>query len=118
MLEFGYKKIGLFASESTTKSKLYQEIFTKSKIKVISPDDKQQKVLNIVIKHVMGGNQRTEDVIALKDIARDYLKKGAEAIVIGCTEIPLAIDQSHTDVKLFDTIEIMAQSAVDFSMKN
>ena len=117
VLEFGYKKVGLFASESTTKSKLYQERFAKSKIRVISPDNKQQKIINRVIEHVMGGNQKTDDVIALKDIARDYLRKGAEAIVMGCTEIPLAINQSNTDIKLFDTIEIIVQSAVDFSLK-
>lgn len=65
----------------------------------------------------MGGNQKTEDIIFLKDIARDYIRQGAEAIVMGCTEIPLAINQVHTDIKLFDTIEIIVQCAVDYSLK-
>ena len=64
----------------------------------------------------MGGHQQKEDIILLKDIARDYLKQGAEAIVMGCTEIPLAINQTHTDVKLFDTIKIIVQCAVDYSL--
>ncbi len=114
--EFGYKKVGLFASESTNKSKLYQKKFAEDNIKVISPNKKQQKILNKVIEHVMGGNQRIDDTIALKDVTRDYLRQGAEAIVMGCTEIPLAINQSHTDIKLFDTIEIIVQSAVNFSL--
>ncbi len=117
VLESGYKKVGLFASESTNRLKLYQKRFADSGIDVISPDSRQQKTLNMVIGHVMGGNQKTEDVIALKDIARDYVKNGAEAIVMGCTEIPLAINQTHTDVKLFDTVEIIVQCAVDFSLK-
>ena len=115
--EFGYKKVGLFASESTSKSKLYQKKFAEDNIEIISPNEKQQKILNKVIEHVMGGNQKIDDVIALKDVARDYLRQGAEAVVMGCTEIPLAINQSHTDIKLFDTIEIIVQSAVDFSLK-
>ena len=117
VIESGYKKVGLFASESTNKLKLYQKNFVDSDIQVISPNEKQQKILNKVIEHVMGGNQKTEDVIALKEIARDYIKQGAEAIVMGCTEIPLAINQTQTDIKLFDTIEIIAQCAVDFSLK-
>ena len=117
VLEFGYKKVGLFASESTAKTGLYQKRFAESGIEVISPDREQQKVMNSVIEHVMGGNQRVDDIIALKDIARDYIKQGAEAIVMGCTEIPLAINQSHTDIKLFDTVEIIVRSAVDFSLK-
>ena len=115
--EFGYKKVGLFASESTSKSKLYQKKFAEDNIEIISPNEKQQKILNKVIEHVMGGNQKIDDVIALKGVARDYLRQGAEAVVMGCTEIPLAINQSHTDIKLFDTIEIIVQSAVDFSLK-
>lgn len=116
--KFNYKKVGLFASESTTKTKLYQNKFKEKGIEVIQPNKEQQKILNRVIEHVMGGNQKIDDIIVLKDIARDYLKKGAEAIVMGCTEIPLAINQSHTDIKLFDTIEIIVQSAVDFSLKD
>ncbi len=118
VMEFGYKKVGLFASESTSKSQLYQKKFADSNIEVISPNNEQQKLLNRVIEHVMGGNQKTEDVVILKDIARDYLKQGAEAIVMGCTEIPLAINQTHTDIKLFDSTEIIVQCAVDYSLKD
>lgn len=117
VIQFGYKKVGLFASESTSKLELYQKRFADSDIEVISPDKDQQRILNRVIEHVMGGNQKTEDIIFLKDIARDYISQGAEAIVMGCTEIPLAINQTHTDIKLFDTIEIIVQCAVDYSLK-
>ena len=113
---FGYEKVGLFASESTNNLKLYQNKFESDQIEVISPNREQQEAMNKVIEHVMGGNQKIEDVIVLKDIARDYLKYGAEAIVMGCTEIPLAINQTHTDIKLFDTIEIIVKSAVDYSL--
>ena len=65
----------------------------------------------------MGGNQKSDDVIALKDIAREYLRQGAEAVVMGCTEIPLAINQTHTDIKLFDSIEILVHCAVDYSLQ-
>ena len=118
VLKFWYKKVWLFASESTNKLCLYQKRFTDSWIEVISPDKNQQKILNRVIEHVMWWNQKTDDIIFLKDIARDYIKKWAEAIILGCTEIPLAINQTHTDIKLFDTIEIIVQCAVDYSLDN
>jgi len=113
VINSGYNKIGIFASESTNKTGLYQYEFMESGIDFISPNKKQQNILNKVIEHVMGGNQKTEDVISLKSIAKDYLNQGAEAIVMGCTEIPLAITQSQINIKLFDTTEIIAQSAVD-----
>jgi aspartate racemase len=112
----GYKKVGIFASECTIKTNLYTQQFAKNDIHIIEPNGTQQKQLNNVIEHVMGGNQKVQDVIALKEIAREYTKQGAEAIVMGCTEIPLAINQTHTDIKLFNTIEIIVQTAVDFSL--
>jgi aspartate racemase len=114
--EAGSKKIGLFSSESTNKLGLYQNIFDKSGIEVISADDEQQKILNNVIENVMGGKQGKDDVKALKEIGNDFQKKGAEAIIMGCTEIPLAINQSQIDIKLFNTTQILAESAVDRSL--
>jgi aspartate racemase len=96
---------------------LYQKGFADANIAVISPNEEQQKNLNLVIRHVMGGNQKMEDIVLLKDIARDYVRQGAEAVVMGCTEIPMAINQTHTDIILFDTIEIIVQCAVDYSIK-
>lgn len=117
VLNYWYNKVWIFASESTNKLKLYQENFKESWVKVISPDIEQQNILNNVIEHVMWWNQKIDDIILLKDIARSYIKQWAEAIVMWCTEIPLAINQTHTDIKLFDTIEIIVQSAVDYSLK-
>lgn len=116
VLAAGYRTVGLFASESTSRMHLYQGAFEAAGIRVIEPDEDQQRVMNRVIEHVMGGNQKERDIIALKDVARDFVGHGAEAIVLGCTEIPLAINQVHTDIKLFDTIEIIVESAVDFSL--
>lgn len=118
VLEAGFKKVGLFSSESTNKLGLYQNIFNKSGIEVFSANNEQQEILNNVIENVMGGKQGADDIKALKKIANDFQKKGAEAIVMGCTEIPLAINQSQADIKLFDSTQILAESAVDYSLKN
>lgn len=112
-----HKKVGLFASESTCKLNLYQHSFAESGIDVVAPNREQQKKLNRVIKNVMGGKQGADDRSVLIDIAKEYQSQGAEAVVLGCTEIPLAINQSDTQIKLFDTIEIIIQSAVDYSLK-
>ena len=112
----GFKKVGLFSSESTNKLGLYQNKFEQSGIEVVLADESQQKLLNNVIENVMGGKQGTEDAKILKEIAFSHLKQGAEAIILGCTEIPLAINQLQTDIKLFDTTQIIAEAAVDFSL--
>ncbi len=64
----------------------------------------------------MGGSQGEEDVKALNEIGENYKNQGAEAIMLGCTEIPLAINQSHTKIKLFDALQILAECAVKYSL--
>jgi len=112
----GCKKVGLFASETTSKLCLYQNAFALAGIEIISPSNEQQKALNNVIERVMGGKQNEEDVKELNKIGEEYVKQGAEAIILGCTEIPLAINQSQTKIKLFDTLQILAECAVDYAL--
>ena len=115
---YGYKTVGLLASESTIKMGLYQKYFAATGIKVIAPNAAQQPVLNGIIERVMGGHQGVDDVIALKKVARSFAEHGAQAVVLGCTEIPMAINQAQTDIKLLDTIDIIVRAAVDFSLAN
>lgn len=116
VLDAGFKKIGLFSSESTNKLGIYQNNFAKDGIKIVSADANQQKLLNGVIENVMAGKQGAKDIKILKNIANDFIKQGAGAVVMGCTEIPLAINQSQTKIRLFDATQIIAEAAVDFSL--
>lgn len=116
VLSYGFQKIGLFSSESTNALGLYQKCFDDSGISVISANDVQQAKLNRVIMNVMGGRQGLTDVFSLKEVLHEMAAIGAEGVVLGCTEIPLAFNQSHTDVRLFDTIEIIVKRAVSYSL--
>lgn len=114
----GYQNVGLLCSESTNQLNLYKQPLTANNVTLLSPTSAQQAKLNQVIEHVMGGHQNTTDVLTLKEIIRNYTMQGAEAIILGCTELPIAINQTHTDITLFDTLEIVTKAAVDFAHHN
>ena len=52
------------------------------------------------------------------DIINELEQKGAQGIVLGCTEIPLLIKQADTHLPIFNTLEIHAKAAVDFAVKD
>ena len=112
----GYKKVGLFSSETTKKLGLYQNHFKQYGIEIVNVNKENQSKLNQIIEHVMGGYQNQTDADALNKIAEELADQGAESVVMGCTEIPLAINQSQTKIKLLDTIEIITKAAVDYSI--
>lgn len=49
-----------------------------------------------------------------KDIVQDLVEKGAECIVLGCTEIPMLVSQDDFEILVFDTTKIHSQTIVEF----
>ncbi|MCX6790412.1 MAG: amino acid racemase [Candidatus Kaiserbacteria bacterium] len=108
----GYMSVGLLSSESTNKMGLYKNKLEDRGIKVFSVSDEQQEKLNKIILHVMAGEQGVSDVAVATKIIDNLISQGAEAIILGCTELPLAIDQAHVSIPLFNSNEIVMDRAL------
>jgi aspartate racemase len=52
------------------------------------------------------------------DIIGNLYRKGAQGVVLGCTEIPMLIGQEDTDLPVFDTTAIHAEAAVDWAIRD
>lgn len=107
-----YQKIGILSSESTKRLKLYENELKKPGILSIQVSNYQQEKINHVVLNVMSGKHNQGDLEIIKSIIQDLCKKGAEAIIIACTELPLVISQKDISIKLFNTTEIIAETAL------
>lgn len=114
--EKGLKIVGLLSSESTNKLKIYQKILDNYSIKTLTTTDRQQKLLNKIILHVMSGTQSDIDKDCLKDIINNLCQQGAQGIILGCTELPLVISQNDVKIPIFDSTEIITKSALQYSL--
>lgn len=108
----GYKSVGLLSSESTNKTHLYKDKLEARGISVLSVNNSQQEKLNQIILHVMAGEQGDFDTKVAGAIINDLVACGAEAIILGCTELPLAIDQSSFLVPVLNSNEIIIDCAL------
>ena len=83
-------KIGLLATEGTLKTKIYEKLF-KNEYKLITPlQDLQIKSVNKTIKHVKMGNIKLAEK-SIKPAINYLIKNNCKKIILGCTEIPIAI---------------------------
>jgi len=83
-------KIGLLATEGTLKTKIYEKIF-KNDYKLITPlSNLQIKSVNKTIKHVKMGNIKLAEK-SIKPAIKYLIKQKCKKIILGCTEIPIAI---------------------------
>ena len=86
-------------------------------IEVLVPNAQQrQSVHDIIYSQLcLGEINQTSRQIYL-DIVEDLFQQGAQAVILGCTEIALLINQSHTAVPLYDTTKIHASAAISAAL--
>jgi len=100
----GAKKIALLASPNTIKSGLYDLALGRVGIAIVKPNDSETRSLNVIIHQVIKGEDPTMLRPILDGIGKQLINRGADIILLGCTELPLvglsdnlpAIDSLHT----------------------
>lgn len=103
------KTVGLLASPLTIKSFLYQNALGEKDVKTIIPIENQQTVLEEIIRDVIEGKITKKDQEALLSVASSLREKGAEGIILGCTELPLVFP-SKFSLPVFNSVEILAMA--------
>ena len=106
------QKVGLLASIGTYKTEIYHQQFKKFNIEVISPEEKDKEEVMKAIYAVKAGNLSEGIKKNILKIAQKLVDKGAEAIIAGCTEIPLILKEGDVSVPIIDPTQILAKIAV------
>lgn len=102
-------KVGLLATTLTVNSRLYEEPLKKRGVQVLLPEN--QDFVMDQIRRIKGG-MIEEARRALLPVAYDLIEKGVSHILLGCTEIPLAIGREDIGVPLVDPMEILARECI------
>jgi len=106
--------VGLMAALGTIRTGLFQRELAKKKIStLISEESDLQKVQNNIfaIKNTAFGNRKRIKRELIK-IGQKLIKKGAQGIIIGCTELPIILTPDCFDVPTFDVLDILARAAL------
>ncbi len=83
------KNVGILASPNTIKSGLYRDALDKAGIAVVEPDEPDIEELDTLIHQVIAGHDALALRPRLSAIADHLERRGADAILLGCTELPL-----------------------------
>lgn len=111
------KKVGVLATTGSIKVEIYQKYLELLGIEAILPTDEEQNDLVMGAVYGKNGIKAGKKILAkrkLTEITNRLVDRGAEAIILGCTEIPLVLKQKIFDVKLFDPMAISAKEIVRY----
>ena len=118
ILEKGLKNIALLGTKYTMEQDFYKSKLIEKGINVIIPDKNDIEIINEVIyDELCLGTINSNSKKKFLEIVDKLRSKGAEGIILGCTEIGLLIKNEDTDVPLFDTAIIHAEQAAMYSIK-
>jgi aspartate racemase len=114
----GITKVGLLGTRFTMSEDFYQGRLTDQfNIKVLTPSiDAQEEVHRVIYDELCHGEINIDSKKSYLEVVHDLHMQGAEAVILGCTEISMLLGANDTLVPLYDTTAIHAQKAVEFAL--
>lgn len=117
ILEQRMDTVGLLGTEFAMEHGFYQDALASKGITVLVPDaDGRQYVNHVIYNELVVGQVRDESRARFVAISQELGERGAEGVILGCTEIPLLISEPDVDLPLFDTTAIHAEAALDYAL--
>jgi aspartate racemase len=118
LLQKGIKTVGLLGTAFTMEQDFYKgRLSEKYGLNVLVPNKADRQIVHkIIYQELCLGKIQADSKAEYLRIIDVLANKGAEAVILGCTEIGMLVNQDDTTVKLFDTTAIHAEKAVEYAI--
>ena len=114
----GISKVGLLGTKYTMTQAFYKSKLIDAGIEVVIPDPAGvETVNNIIYQELCLGIISEESRLKYLDVIADLRRRGAQGVILGCTEIGLLIQKDDTDLPVFDTTQIHATKAAYLALE-
>lgn len=110
--------VGLLATSFTMREDFYKDyLLNNYNINTIVPQQKDIKTVhNVIYNELCLGNVLTSSREEYLRIIDNLVSKGAEGIILGCTEIPMLLTKSHSKVKMYDSTRLHINKAIELAL--
>ena len=116
--EAGTLKVGLLGTAFSMEQPFLKERLGAQGLEVLVPDaEERQAVHRIIYEELCVGIISAESLRVYQQVIASLMARGAQAVILGCTEIGLLIKPEHSPLPLFDSTELHAQAAVAFALQ-
>jgi aspartate racemase len=110
----GLSTVGLLGTAFTMEQSFYRDRLTSSGLDVVIPDDEERALVHrVIFDELCLGVIRDESRAAFVDIISHLVARGAQGVILGCTELELLLSSDDADVPLFPTTRLHIEAAVN-----
>ncbi len=109
----GYVRLGILGTKYLTESSVYPEALEEFRIKSEIPDEADRERINeIIFKELVNGVFPEASRLYFNEVAEKLKARGCDAVVLGCTEIPLIVRPDDTPLPTLDSTRLLARAAI------
>ena len=119
IIKEGIKSVGLLGTAYTMEQAFYKGRLTNNHgLRVFVPGEQDRSIVhNIIYRELCLGKVRADSKAEYLRIIDALAAQGAEAVILGCTEIGMLVKQADTAIRLLDTTAIHAEKAVEYAIR-
>jgi aspartate racemase len=112
-VERGYRRLGLTGTRYLVESEIYPEKLTARGLEYLRPNTSERTEINrIIMDEFVYGVFKTEAVAYFQSVIGRMKDEGCDAVVLGCTEIPLIMNDSNSPLPTLDSTRLLARAAL------
>jgi len=109
----GYRRLGILGTKYLTESSVYPEALAEYKIEREIPEEADREKINqIIFKELVNGIFLETSRLYFNEVAEELKGRGCDAVVLGCTEIPLIVNPEDTPLPTLDSTRLLARAAL------
>lgn len=109
----GFKRIAITGTQWLTDGPVYSEAFTAAGLEFMRPEQKERVEINrIIFDELVYGNFKPESLAYFQQVIGRLRGEGCDAVVLGCTEIPLLVNDGNSPLPTLDSTRLLARAAL------
>lgn len=109
----GYARLGILGTKYLVESGVYPEVLKEFKIEREIPDEADREKINeIIFKELVNGIFAEESRLYFNEVTEKFKVRGCDAVVLGCTEIPLIVRPDDSPLPTLDSTRLLARAAL------
>jgi aspartate racemase len=113
----GQSRLGILGTKFLMEGNVYREVLSARGIEAVIPNDGDRERINtFIFEELVKGILKTSTKEYFRRVASELADRGCDAVVMGCTEIPLILSQEDTEVPLLDSTRLLARAALKESL--
>jgi aspartate racemase len=114
----GYRHAALLGTRFTMRGPVYPEMFEKYAVKISSPAEGDQKIIDdIIFTELVNGIFSEASRLRYNEVIQRMQARGCDSVILGCTEIPLLVRSDDCPLPTLDSTRLLARAAVDAALQ-